>query len=186
MDFTQRRKRFLSTSVQFLEKKLFSQKISNQGLTGMTNYGILLSRRGQLNLTKAAKPSAKGSDSSIPYSLFLLAGCGILVCSAPPARQRRLWYSGLCENRKQKRDTQLDHLCAPIFVCMVNFNQLQSCAHGWNFISFHQSAFTGVSVMSRKQPNTSPTSVILPFTTISSPMDISITTCFCSSFFIQH
>ena len=40
MDFTQRRERFLSTSVQFLEKKLFSQKISNRGLTGMTNYGI--------------------------------------------------------------------------------------------------------------------------------------------------
>ena len=46
MDFTQRRERFLSASVQFLEKKLFSQKILNQGLTGMTNYGILLSRQG--------------------------------------------------------------------------------------------------------------------------------------------
>jgi len=48
---------------------------------------------------------------SIPpfHTLFFLAGCSILVCSASAARHTGLWY-GTVGRWKQKRDTQLDHL----------------------------------------------------------------------------
>ena len=95
MDFTQRRERFLSASVQFLEKKLFAQKNFKSGLDRHDKlwYSVVTAR-----LVK----SNQGCETLCKGFRFLLAGCGILVCSAPPARQRRLWYSDLCENRKQK------------------------------------------------------------------------------------
>ena len=120
MDFTQRRERFLSASVQFLEKKLFAQKNFKSGLDRHDKlwYPVVTARLVKSNQGCGGSLQGPRKGSKFLHSILFFSGSvqlyGLLCMLR--AAESAFGTALFAKARKQKRDTSLDHRCVPFFV----------------------------------------------------------------------